>query len=97
MTLIPGYLLGLDLSLNQLVACARQDDIHVGRTSKFALANQSKTGAVGGRGNPSYPPLAQIKAPVIPHVDCGRVERDSEYGARKIGDLLKTLRSDKGT
>lgn len=93
MILIPGYVLALDLGLDKLVACARQDDPHVGTSSKYALANQSKASAAGGGGNPQDR-LARIEPRATPNVDLGCGKTDRQNGVRKLGDLLKSLRFD---
>lgn len=48
MTLIPGYLLAVDLATDKLVASARNDDRHLGKTSKYALAKLNQQRGAGG-------------------------------------------------
>ncbi len=86
MTLIPGYVLALDVSQNKLVASARTSDPHLGTTSKFALAKKDQPRAAKKPGAasavPSFKPARARPA--------GAENKRSE-GPSSIGDVLKTL------
>lgn len=89
MTLIPGYLLAADLATDKLVASARDDDFHLGTTSKYALAksNRKRSMGEGGQGRQRAQP------PVRKHERRGETSEDN--GLRSIGDLLSSSKVDK--
>jgi hypothetical protein len=97
MALIPGYLLAVDFAVDKLVASARNDDFHLGTTSKYALAKLGQRRAAGGGQPPQRPKPPPEERPSDPDPrpnDRLDGESNRQYGTRKLGDLLAQLKVD---
>ena len=99
MALIPGYLLAVDFAVDKMVASARNDDFHLGTTSKYALAKlDQKRSAAGAGGRPSSPPSSpsggRQEPPRRRPDDMRDGETNHKYGTRKLGDILQQLKFD---
>lgn len=93
--LIPGYMLAFDFAKGSMVASARGDDLHLGTTSKHALASQQKKRIAGaGGGGMQHPKTSSPTMRPEPVADHRTGESSDAYGLRRISECLDMFKNE---
>ena len=95
MVSIPGYYLAIDFAHNAVVISARQDDPHLGTTSKYALATGAHEHRAAGGERP-VPGRVRTSPPPRRGLQPARSRRgdaEGQGGIIKLSDLLEEARA----